>query len=125
MFGWVKNKIQETLLTRDFNRTHTDLKKDPLMCLDIKSIKIKYPNKFIELRDIINSHDPIGLIKSGAPTDEYEPEVKTIIVQLDDKQNGNEVLDLIYKEFEKWFGDAGNKENYIELAEDIFIWKKQ
>jgi len=99
---------------------------DPLFRLDQDSVKSAYGPRFDELRTIINKHDPIGLLSLGAPEDEYEPEVKTIIVQLDtNKTSELQIHDLIYREFLRWFDDestAGPKDAYKDLAKDIFIW---
>jgi hypothetical protein len=123
MFDWLRSKFEELILDRDFKRAQEKLKKDPLLGLNLDSVKNTYSNKFYELREIINSEDPMSLIDMGAANDEYEAEVKTIIVQLDSKTNEDEVLNLIYDEFEKWFGDAGSKENYKALARKILEWK--
>jgi hypothetical protein len=122
MFGcWRKNSNQNKL-NREFERAIKEIQNDPLMGLNVDSIKAKYGNNFYELREIINKNDPIGLISMGAPEDEYEAEVKTIIVQLDRIKNKEETLDLIYSEFEKWFGNAGKKENFRKMASEINMW---
>ena len=50
---------------------------------DLSLIKSKFGEDFLTLRKIINADDPIGLISVGCPDDEYDPEVKTIIVKLE------------------------------------------
>jgi hypothetical protein len=117
-------RLKERRLNHDFEKAYENIKQDPIMGLDLDTIRNKYGYKFSELREIVNNNDPTGLISMGAPIDEYEPEVKTIIVQLDNTNDENEVLDLVFSEFEKWFGDAGRKENYLKLANDIYNWKK-
>ncbi len=102
--------------------------KDPLMALDINSVKKQFEGTFLELRAIINKHDPLGLIGIGAPLDEYEPEVKTIIVQFKNRQSLNEIHDLVYNEFLRWFEDEstiGPKEAYKNLVMDIYNWRNE
>ena len=99
--------------------------KDPLIDLKLNTVKSAHGVQFGELRTIINMHDPIGLIEIGAPEDEYDPEVKTIIVQLENGMTVQQIHDLIYKEFLRWFGDkttVGPKEVYVTLASDIHVW---
>ena len=102
--------------------------KAPMFTLDLDSVKSKKGVKFMELQTIINRHDPIGLIDMGAPEDEYEPEVKTIIVQLDSKMTEEQVHNLVYQEFLRWFDDestTGPRDAYKELAKDIYNWTRK
>jgi hypothetical protein len=98
-----KTKMTEEELNKVFARDSAQAMKDPLVKLDKDSVKKAYGDKFNDLRTIINKHDPIGLISNGAPDDEYEPEVKTIIVQLDNKKTEQQIHDLVYQEFIRWF----------------------
>jgi hypothetical protein len=125
MFGCRGRRLEQQKIDKEFQNAIERINNDPLMGLNKDSIKNQYGNKFFELRSLINNHDPIGLINMGCPEDEYEAEVKTIIVQLGNKQTENEILDLVYTEFERWFGDAGNKKNYLPLASDIFKWQNE
>ena len=112
----------------NFDRQYAESMKDPLFALDLDSVKSIHGDRFSELRTIINRHDPIGLLDIGAPGDEYEAEVKTIIVQLDHDMTEQQIHDLIYHEFLRWFEDestAGPKEAYKELATDIHEWMKK
>ena len=110
-----------------FEKAFEQIKKqDKMIALNLDSIKSQYGDKFMELREIINKHDPIGLIEMGAPIDEYEPEVKTILVQINDKDSLDEIHSIVYNEFIRWFGDSsttGPKESYFDLAKDINNWK--
>lgn len=112
----------------NFNQQYLESMKDPLFALDIDSVKSEHGERFTELRKIINQHDPIGLLDIGAPEDEYEPEVKTIIVQLEKGMTEQQVHDLIYQEFLRWFEDestAGPKDEYKELATEIHDWTEK
>ena len=102
--------------------------KDPMFNLDKDSVKKVYGDRFNELRTIIKKHDPVGLVSIGASNDEYEPEVKSIIVQLEGKLSEQQIHDLVYQEFLRWFGDestVGPKEAYKGLAKDIYSWTQK
>jgi hypothetical protein len=66
--------------------------------------------------------DPIGLIGSGAPKDEYEPEAKSIMLRIDAQNSLEEINNIVYEEFIKWFDKdiAGEREKYIGAA--VKIW---
>jgi len=98
------------------------IKNDNLQDLDLGSVIEKYGNKFFQLMKIINKHDPMGFISMGAPKDEYDLEVKTIIVKLYRAKTILEVQKLVEAEFLNWFDisiHAG------KLAIDIFKWKSK
>jgi hypothetical protein len=99
--------------------------KDPVTGLNIGLVKRIYRNKFRQLRNIINRFDPMHLINIGAPADEYEPEVSTILLQLGNVKTKTQTLDLVHQEFCRWFGEnvAGERRDYIKLARAIYNWK--
>lgn len=112
-------------MPRKIENLKPELMKDEFSTLDLNSVKSKYGNKFLELRRIINEHDPLSLLEDGAPEDEYEPGVKTIIVQLEGSRTKVQVQELVYREFLQWFGDntmTGAKEACRKLAADIHAW---
>lgn len=43
----------------------------------------RYKAQFARVREIVNRHDPIGLMACGCPEDEYDPEVVRIVPFLD------------------------------------------
>lgn len=121
-------EISENEVQHDFDKQFEDSMKDPLISLDLDSVKSKHGDEFMELRNIINRHDPIKLIAIGAPEDEYESEVKTIIVQLDSSMTVEQIHDLVYQEFLRWFDDestVGAKDAYQNLTNDIYGWKRK
>ena len=114
---------------RDYNwrKKVNEMKaRDKSMGRDMESILKKYGVRFSELLHIFNKHDPQELIKIGCPTDEYSPEARSIIVQLDKNQTVQEIQTIIYSEFVRFFSkaSAGPKNNYKKLAEDIHQWIK-
>ena len=122
-------EMKNTEAQKNFDRQYAESMKDSLFALDVESVRTKHGDKFMELRTIINRHDPIGLLDIGAPEDEYESEVKTIIVQLDRNMTEQQIHDLVYGEFMRWFDNdastAGPKKAYKELAKDIYAWTRK
>ena len=70
----------------------------------------------------INEADPIGLLEMGAPTDEYAPEIGTIVSRISNAQQLDDVTDLLHEEFLRWFGDgtAGPRDAYEAPARRIW-----
>ncbi len=70
----------------------------------------------------INDADPMGLLKGGAPTDEYGPEIGTIVPRVVNAQNVDEITALVHEEFLRWFGDdtAGPRQAYEAPARRIW-----
>lgn len=94
-----------------------------LIHLDLEMVKQTHANHFFFIREIINKHDPIGLIAIGSPEDEYDPEVKTIVYQLKDVHTVKQIQDLVHQEFMRWFDETlveGAYDTYAEIAIEIF-----
>ena len=97
-----------------------DLKK-----LDQKAVEAKYGRRFNELGKIIEKHDPMGFMAFEGMKGEYDLEVKTIIVQLEKDMSVEEVHNLVFQEFVRWFEEAaGEKEAYKELAKEVWEWNR-
>jgi hypothetical protein len=91
-----------------------------------KQIKRDYLAFYEELLQLLAHHDPVGLLAIGAPKDEYEPEVGTILPRLVAlAQSGSNsvpaIRKVIYEEFSRWFGSdiAGPEERYHSIAEEL------
>lgn len=71
----------------------------------------------------IDSADPIGLLKMGAPADEYEPEVGSIVPRVMKAINVNDVQQIMHGEFGRWFGadTAGPIATYDAPAREIWV----
>ena len=92
------------------------------------NLKSKYKDLYSEIESILSKHDPMG-IDFEKNTDEYDPEVGTILPRLKEANNENDVLDIVYHELAKWFGitEVGtkNKTVYRSIAHDIWeSWQK-
>ena len=91
-------------------------------------LKIKYRELYSDLQGILFSHDLMG-INFETNTDEYDPEVDTILPRLKDTQDPEGVSNIIFEEFEKWFGEEEAAEiprsAYLKLANDVWSsWGK-
>lgn len=71
---------------------------------------------------ILTENDPLGLISSGAPTDEYEPEVETILLRLHEADSQSALCGIVYEEFVRWFDPeiAGHESEYGKIASEIW-----
>ena len=85
-----------------------------------------YPRLFDTMAEILFRHDSLG-INFEHNTDEYHPEVGTILPRLGSATSENEVLQIIHEEFIKWFDEniAGPKEKYADSVRKIWsAWQK-
>ncbi len=69
-----------------------------------KELKQRYKADFATLTEIVNSFDPCGLIKGGAPTDEYDCITQQLLSSIYNKKTRQEMRDLILQEIEHHFG---------------------
>ncbi len=91
-----------------------------------QKVQEQYGNLFNTLSDIIFRHDPIG-INFEDNTDEYDPEVGTILPRLKNAHSEAETLIIIHEEFGRWFGEdiAGSQDKYQDLAVEIWsVWQQ-
>ena len=74
------------------------------------------------VEDVLRRHDPIELISIGAPRDEYDPEVGTILPRLKEASSARDVQHVLHEEFTKWFSAemAGPNESYAAAAQELW-----
>lgn len=95
-------------------------------------LKGLYSGLYEEVSAILFRHDPVGL-NFGYNTDEYEPEVDTILPRLEGADSAEDVRRVVHEEFLRWFGThgepepseethklVGREEHYQAIAEDIW-----
>ena len=83
-------------------------------------VKNDYGQLFDVACEILFRNDPIG-INFEDNTDEYEPEVETILPRLKSCSSAKDTLNVVHEEFQMWFnGHAGPKTKYTQLAEEIW-----
>ena len=96
--------------------------------MDRASIKTLYRGFYTEIEEILFRNDPMG-INFVDNTDEYDPEVDTILPRLKTANSESDVLDIVHEEFCKWF-DAdmvGKKSHpvYKVIAKEVWsAWLK-
>ena len=91
-----------------------------------RRLKAKYGELFEVVSEILFRNDPMG-INFEFNTDEYEPEVGTILPRLKDCSSTSDAVKVIHQEFVCWFDPeiAGTEENYKIVAQEIWdAWKK-
>lgn len=86
-------------------------------------LKRAYGAAYARLSEILFREDPIG-INFEENTDEYEPEVGTILPRLRDACSVDDVRQIVHEEFVKWFdaSTAGPSENYQVVA--MRVWEE-
>lgn len=75
---------------------------------------------------VLYEEDPLRLAACGAPTDEYEPEVETILPRLAGCGSAEDVQRVAFEAFERWFGvgHAGRVERYRSVGERVWqLWR--
>ena len=85
-----------------------------------------YKELFAEVAAILYELDP--LFDSIAPTDEYEPEARTILPRLRSCSSVGDARRAIHEEFVQWFGpdNAGSESDYQEAAERLWAaWQRR
>ena len=77
---------------------------------------------FDVVSDILFEIDPMG-INFGSNSDEYDPEVGSILPRLEECDSVEDVRRITHQEFVVWFGadSAGPEESYTEVAEQIWL----
>ena len=78
---------------------------------------------YIQVSRLVREAAPIGLIAIGAPKDEHDVEVSTILPRLREATSARDVQRIIHEEFVHWFGGeiAGASAAYATVAEKV--WK--
>ncbi len=87
-------------------------KKNRALHLDISAILLKY--------------DPMQ-IGAVAETDEYDLEAATILSRIKEVHTKEELADIVYEEFQSWYGreEVGDKELYVQMAGEIWeVWHR-
>ena len=86
-----------------------------------------YKIVFDGVSEIVNSHDPVGLIAGGAPLNEYHDSVNHIVELLRDSTNEGVLKSNIQAVFEEKFGSslAMCNPNYTEMAADLLDYARK
>src|SRR5215203_2342849 len=89
--------------------------------LETQRLKAEYGDLFDSVADLLFRHDPIG-INFEDNSDEYYPEVRTILPRLRYCHSAQDVTSVVHEEFVRWFGPetAGPRERYELVSEEIW-----
>lgn len=91
-----------------------------------RRLKAEYGKLYDEVAALLFRHDPEG-INFETNTDEYEPEVGTILPRLRNCDSEADALRIVHEEFVRWFGadTAVPRERYAKIAAEIWqVWRK-
>jgi hypothetical protein len=80
-------------------------------------LRQRYGSLYEFVLELLFEVDPAG-INFETNTDEYEPEVDTILPRLQDDQTVDDLQRIVHEEFTRWFGaeTAGTVDNYLGVA---------
>jgi hypothetical protein len=88
-------------------------------CLAMRS-SCADPRLSARIKRVVNKADPQGLLRAGAPDDEYHPEIDEIACRLPEKEcrTASQTQTVVRQVFIKWFGvhAAGPRSGYEKLA---------
>lgn len=86
-------------------------------------LREQYLGLYADIESILFNLDPVG-INFGSNTDEYDPEVDTILPRLKPYHQIDDVRLIIYEEFSRWFDeDAGRIDDGIYKLAAEKIWQ--
>ena len=86
-----------------------------------KRFKAEYGELYFKVSEILFRHDPEG-INFETNTDEYEPEVETILPRLKEASSATDLRRIIREEFIRWFGadEVGPESEFEEIAQEVW-----
>lgn len=96
--------------------------------MENKLPKQKCKKLAIAVEEILFRHDPEGIAfydENDEPinSDEYAPEVVTILPRLNSAKNAGDVAIIVLEEFNKWFGSGDSPTNasgFMPIAKEIW-----
>ena len=89
-------------------------------------LKREYGELYDDISALLFRYDPVG-INFADNSDEYEPEVGTILPRLRTCHSPEDVRKVVHEEFVSWFdsANAGPEERYSMIASEIWErWKQ-
>ena len=88
------------------------------------AIRVQFGTLFDNVSAALFRDDPVG-INFETNTDEYEPEVGSILPRLKGCASEGDVARVVHEEFVRWSGAdaAGHVERYVSVASEIWqLW---
>src|SRR5258708_3989371 len=71
-----------------------------------ENLKREYGSFYEDLTLLLAEYDPMGLVRGGAPDDEYDIEVYVILLRLNEASSPTMLGQIIYEAFVACFGSA-------------------
>lgn len=107
------------LLSSSTGSTMTDRTRDDIV-RETAELRARFGDAYDRLLNLLFEEDPEGL-NFGDNTDEYSPEVSTILPRLTDCSSPDDVQTVVSEEFRRWFGPAlvERRADYRPIAERI------
>jgi hypothetical protein len=84
-----------------------------------KDLKRKYKTDFLIVQEAVNSFDPYGLIKGGAPIDEYDFLTDIILSGIYRGKSNSEINQLVSLELRKAFGPVDPTKNVDQETQKL------
>lgn len=78
---------------------------------------------FDEVRAVVNSVDPYGLLHAGAPDDEYEGEISNMLLSMGEALSEREAIEIMVDEFVESFGWPPRVERAVAERLGREIWQ--
>ena len=77
---------------------------------------------FDEVAGILRDADPMAALAGGAPPDQYEPQVETILRLLRQARCADDAVVIVHESFVRWYDTAslGTRESFANVA--ACIW---
>ena len=87
-----------------------------------RRLRAQYGTLYDDISALLFRHDPIG-INFETNTDEYEPEVDTILPRLREASCAADLSRIVHEEFLRWFNEdeiVGSPAHYEKIVEEIW-----
>jgi hypothetical protein len=97
--------MNETVKTR--REHHRKLKKD-------------YKNLFLIVKAVIHRWDPYSLLAMGAPEDEFDSEIASVVSQLNRIHSAKDAAQVLSRVFTSSFGQGFKPESCLEIGELLY-----
>jgi hypothetical protein len=86
-------------------------------------VKTEYAGLYAAATHLFFKVDPIG-INFASNSDEYEPEVGTVLPRLESAESVDDVGRILREEFRRWFGDVFDGRSTDRLAPELWsLWQ--
>jgi hypothetical protein len=89
-----------------------------------RQVKDEYARLYAAATHLFFTVDPMG-INFESNSDEYEPEVGTVLPRLESAESVDDVVRILREEFHRWFGDVFDGQSTDRLAPELWsLWQE-